>query len=162
MTRCTVLEPNVSRSVELHVHNRPLRGRQHDLLNELLALVASAVSAHELHPSAVHGDVEDPCVGSVDEVDADDLSDGGLVAKLCLPIRKHDVPEPPHCGEGGTGSTEGGHLPVLDEYVVESDRQFPVDRRPIGRIGGTYNDCPGQAHLLSKVLPDMRVIPVDS
>ena len=49
-------------------------GAKNDLFDELLVLDAAAVSADELHPGARQGDLEDPRVGRVGEVEAYHLS----------------------------------------------------------------------------------------
>ena len=73
--RRSVLEPHLPGVVEQHVDDGPLRGSEQHLVDERLALVATAVAADQLHPRAGEGEVEDPRVRRVDEVEAHDLAD---------------------------------------------------------------------------------------
>ena len=50
-----MLEPHLPGSVEQHVEDRPLRGSEHHLVDERLALVATAVPTDQLHPRAGGG-----------------------------------------------------------------------------------------------------------
>ena len=59
---------------EQNVDDNALRGSDQDLLDELFALVVSAVRPYKLHLSAGEGDVEDPRVRRVREIEADDLA----------------------------------------------------------------------------------------
>ena len=60
--------------VEEDVDDGPLGRGEHDLVDDLLALVAAAVPADELHPRAGQGNVEDTRVRRVRQVEADDLA----------------------------------------------------------------------------------------
>ena len=77
-----VLEVGVSRRVEKHVDYRPLRGREQDLLYELLALHAAGVAPDELHAGARKREVEEPRVRRVHQVQAHDLPHGRLTGEL--------------------------------------------------------------------------------
>jgi hypothetical protein len=68
--RRAMLEPHLPGMVERHVDHRPLRGSEQHLVDERLALVATAVTTDQLDPRAGEGDVEDPRVRRVHEVEA--------------------------------------------------------------------------------------------
>ena len=59
---------------EQRVDDDPLGRREHDRLDELLALDTPAVAAHELHPRAGQRDVEHAGVRRVRQVEANDLA----------------------------------------------------------------------------------------
>ena len=70
--RCS--ESRLPGGVEQHVDDRPLRGSEQHLVDEGLALVATAVPTDQLHPRTVNGEVEDPGVRRVHEIEAHDLA----------------------------------------------------------------------------------------
>ncbi len=105
-------------------------------------------------------EVEDSRVGRVDEVQADDLADLGLGPVVGLAVGQHHVAEAAHRREGRPGALERRDLAVLDQDVVERDRQLTVHRRPVVGVGGLDDDPGIQAHLLGEVLADVRVVPV--
>ena len=107
-------------------------------------------------------EVEDPRVGRVDQMQADDLADLGLGAVLGLAVGQHHVAESAHGGERRPGAVEGRDLPLLDQDVVERDRQLTVDRRPVARVLGLDDDPRVEAHLLGEVLADVGVVPVEA
>ena len=53
-------------------------------------------------------------------------------------------------------------MPVLNQQVVEREGQFPVDGRPVRRIGGLDDDRAVQAHLLREVFTHVRVVPIEA
>ena len=71
--RCLVLEDEVARLVEHDVHDHPLAGSEDHGVDELLVLDAATVAANQLHPRARENDVEDPRVGGIREVEAEDF-----------------------------------------------------------------------------------------
>ena len=60
------------------------------------------------------------------------------------------------------GAAERGDLAVLEQDVVERQRQLAVGRRPVLGIGRDDDDVAVQAQLLAVVLADVRVVPVDA
>ena len=62
----------------------------------------------------------------------------------------------------GLGSAERRHLAVLDQDVIERQRDLAVHGRPVVRVGGLDDHVAVQAHLLAVVLADVRVVPVDA
>ena len=140
----------------------PLRRREHDRLDELVALVAAAVAADELHPRAGQGDVEDPRVGGVRQEEAHDLARPRLERRLVLAADEEDIPEPAHRGVGRLVRAERRDLAVLDQYVVERERDLAVRRRPVARLARLDDDVPVQPELLAVVLANVRVVPVDA
>ena len=151
--------PRVSKSTSTMARSE---GDEQHLVDERLPLVAAAVAADELHAGAAEGEVEDPGVGGVDEVEAHDLAHRRLARELGLAVDQHDVAEPAHRGEVGPGAAEGGDVAVLDEQVVQGERQLPVDGRPVRGVGGLDDDRAVQAHLLREVLAHVRVVPVEA
>ena len=162
VVRRPVLEPRDAGSVELDVDDRALRGSEQDLLDERLALVATAVAADELHPSVGDRDVEDPGVGRVDEVEPDDLAQRDARLEALLAVHEQHVAEPAHGGERRTGAAERRDHAVLDQEVVERDRELPIDARPVARVRGLDDDRPVHPHLLAVVLAEMGVVPVEA
>ena len=133
-----VLQPHLARRVEQHVDDGPLRRREQHLVDERLALVPTAVTADQLGAGAWKGEVEDPRVRGVDQVQAHDLAGGRLAGELGLAVDQHDVAESTHRGEGRARLAERRDVPVLDEQVVQGDGQLPVDGRPVrGSAGST-------------------------
>ena len=129
-----VLEVDVSRRVEKHVEDRPLRGREQDLLYELLALHAAGVAPDKLHAGAGKREVEEPGVRRVHQVQAHDLSCGRLTRETALAVYEHDVAEAAHRHEVRPRVAEGRHLAVLDQDVVQGDGQLPVCGWPVGGV----------------------------
>src|SRR5207342_3256686 len=109
-----MLESHLTRVVEPHVDDRPLRGSQHHLVDERLAFVATAVTTDQLHPSTGQREVEDPRVRRVHEIEAYDLSHRRLARELTLAVDQHHVPEPPHRGVVGPRTVEWRDLAILD------------------------------------------------
>ena len=95
-----VLQRQLARRLEQHVHDDPLGRRQHDVLDELLALAAPAVAADELHARSGQRDLEHAGVGGVRQVQAHDLAGLGGQRELGLPGDQQDVAEAPHRGVG--------------------------------------------------------------
>jgi hypothetical protein len=60
----------------------------------------------------------------------------------------------------GLGLRERRQLAVLDQDVVERERQLAVRRRPVVAVTRDDEDVPVQAQLLAVVLADVRVVPV--
>jgi hypothetical protein len=114
-----MLERYLARSVEVHVEDGSLRRRQQHLLDERLAFVPAAVAADELRPCAADGEVEDPRVRGVDQVEPDDVSPSHLGRERGLPVDQHDVAESAHGGERRPGPEERRDLPVFNQQVVE-------------------------------------------
>ena len=53
-------------------------------------------------------------------------------------------------------------LTVLDQHVVERQRDLAMHRRPVVLVGWDDDDVAVQTHLLAVVLADVRVVPVDA
>ena len=160
--RRPVLETHLSWRVEEDVDDGPFRRGQQDVLDERLPLVPAAVPADLLHPGAAHGEVEQPGVGRVDQVQAHHLAERRCTRVGRLAVDQQHVAESAHRGEVRPGPAERGDVPVLDEQVVEGDRQVSVDGRPVGRVGRLDDDRAVQAHLLREVLAHVRVVPVEA
>ena len=157
-----VLQCQLARRLEQHVHDDPLGRRQHDVLDELLALAAPAVAADELHARSGQRDLEHAGVGGVRQIQAHDLAGLGGQREFGLPGDQQDVAEAPHRGVGRLVGAERRHLTVLDEDVVERQRELTVDRRPVVGVRRDDDDVAVQPHLLVVVLADVRVVPVDA
>ena len=157
----TVLERHVAGLLEQHVDDHALGGSEDDRVDELLALVAAAVPAHELHSRARQRDVEDARVRGVGQVEADDLADLCVQGKIGLAADEQDVAETAHRGVRRLGAAERRDLPVLDEDVVERQEQLAMCGRPVVRVRRDDEDVPVEAQLLPVVLPNVRVVPVD-
>jgi hypothetical protein len=117
--RRPVLERELAGLGEEDVDYDALRGRDQDLLDDLLALIAPAVAPDELHAGARQRDVEHPCVRRVREVQAHDLAPPRGQREGGIPCDQHHVPEAAHRHVGRLRMAEGSHLAVLDEDVVE-------------------------------------------
>ena len=139
---------------------RAPRGEQH-LVDERLALVPAAVTADQLGAGAADGEVEDPRVRGVDDIQAHDLARRRLAGELGLAVDQHHVAVPAHRDERRPGLAEGRDVPVLDQQVIQGQGQLPVGGRPVSRVGGLDHDRAVQPHLQAEVLPDVRVVPVE-
>ena len=157
-----VLERELAGLLEEHVDHHPLRRREEDVLDELLALVAAAVAAHELHPGSRQADLEDARVSRIGEIEAHDLADLRAEREVCFPADEEDVAEAAHGHEGRLDVAERSDLPVLEQDVVERERELAVGGRPVVRVRGDDDDVPVQAELLPVVLANVRVVPVDA
>ncbi len=157
-----MLEAHVAGRLEQHVDDRPLRGCEHHLLDERLALVAAAVAAHQLHARAADGEVEDARVRRVHEVQAHDLAYRRLTGEAGLTVGQHDVAEAAHRGVGRPGAQERRDASVFHEQVVQGQGDEPVGRRPERGVGGLDHDGAVQAHLLPVVFAHVRVVPVEA
>ena len=62
----------------------------------------------------------------------------------------------------GLGAAERRDLAVLDQDVVERQRDLAVHGRPVVGVGGLDDHVAVQPHLLAVVLADVRVVPVDA
>ena len=118
-----VLERQPPRLLEEHVDHDPLRRRQDHRVDELLALVAAAVAADELHPRARQCDVEHARVRGVGQVEANDLAALRAQREVGLAADEQHVAEPPHRRVGRLGAAERRDLPVLDQDVVERQQR---------------------------------------
>ena len=160
--RGAMLQSYVAGGVEQYVEDRAFGGGEQYCLDERLTLVPAAVTADQLRPGTADGDIEDPRVGGVDEIQAYDLALCRLTGELGLPVDQHDVAEPAHCGEGRPGAVEGRDVSVFDQEVVHGDSELPVDGRPVRGVRRLDDDRAVQAHLLGEVLPHVRVVPVQA
>lgn len=52
-------------------------------------------------------------------------------------------------------------MSVLDQQVVQREREVPVDVRPVRRVRRLHDDRAVQPHLLGEVLSHVRVVPVE-
>lgn len=91
---CAVLEPHVRRGVEENVDRGALRRRQKHGRYECLALVASAITADELHACATHCEVEESRVGGIDEVEPHDPR-GAVPENSVSPLMSSTLPNRP-------------------------------------------------------------------
>ena len=140
----------------------PLGRREEHFVDERLVFVAATVAADELHPRAGEGDVEQPGVRGVREVEAHDLAGVGVELEVRLAAGEHDVAEAAHRDVGRARLVERGDAAVFDEDVVERDDEFAVHRRPVVVVGGFDDDVAVQAHVEAVVLADVRVVPVQA
>ena len=101
-----------------------------------VSLVAAAVAADQLHPGTGDGDVEQPGVGGVREVEAHDLTGAGGEFQSGLTTGEHHVAEAAHRDEVRAVEVVGGDVAVLEENIVEGDDELTVDGRPVVRLGG--------------------------
>ena len=77
------------------------------------------------------------------------------------PLISMTFPNLPMAMKFGPGRAERCDVSVLDEQVVQGDRQLAVDRRPVRGIGGLDDDRAVETHLQAEVLADVRVVPVE-
>ena len=159
---CPVLERQPAGLVEEDVDDDPLRRREHDRVDELLALVPPAVAADELHARPRERDVEHPRVRGVREIEADDLALSRAQPELRLAADEHHVPEPAHRRVRRLRRAERGDRALLEQHVVERQGELAVRRRPIVLVRRDDDDVPVQAELLAVVLADVGVVPVDA
>ena len=157
--RRSVLELELARIGEQHVHDDALGRGEQDLVDELLVLVVAGVGANQLHLRARQRHVEDPRVRGVREVEAHHLATPRLEVQIGLAGDQHHVAEPAHRHVGRL-LPEGCDPAVLDQDVVERDQQLAVRRRPVVGLAREGEDVPVQAQLLAVVLADVRVVPV--
>ena len=160
--RRSMLEGQTARLLEERVDDDPLGRREHDRLDELLALDTAAVAADELQPRPRQRDVEDARVGGVREVEANDLALLRGERRFRLAADEQDVAVAAHRRERRLLATERRDLPVLDQDVVERQQQLAVGGRPVVGLGRDDEDVPVLAELLAVVLADVRVVPVDA
>ena len=160
--RGPVFERCAAGRVEPDVDDGAFGGCEQDFVDERLVLVAAAVGADELHPSPREGDVEQPCVRRVREVEADHLTDLGSEREARLATGEHDVAEAAHRDVRRAGLVEGRDSAVFDEDVVERDDDFTIDGRPVAVVGGFDDDVAVQAHVEAVVLADVWVVPVQA
>jgi hypothetical protein len=146
---------------EEHVDDDALRRRQQHFLDELLVLVVAGVGADQLQLRARQGDVEDARVRRVGEVEANDLAASRLELQVRLPRDEHHVAEAAH-RDVRRLLAEGRDPSLLDQDVVDRERQLAVGRRPVLRLARGDEDVPVEAQLLAVVLADVRVVPVDA
>ena len=137
-----VLERQVARLVEQDVHDHALGGREDDVLDELLVLDVAAVAADELHARARQRDLERPRVRGVREVEADDLAEPRVQRQVRLAVDQQHLAEAPHRHIGRLRAAERRDLPVLEQDVVERQRQVPVGGRPVVRVGRLDEQLP--------------------
>ena len=110
-----VLQRELAGVLEQHVDDGPLRRRQHDVLDELLALDAAAVAADELHPRPGQRDLEHARVGGVGQVDSARPRPACAVsASSGSPATSSDVAEATHRRVRGLRAAERRDLAVLD------------------------------------------------
>ena len=155
----SVLELELARIWEQHVHDDALGRGEQDLVDELLVLVVAGVSTDQLHLRARQRHVEDARVRGVREVEAHHLAAPRFELQVGLAGDQHYVAEPAHRHVGRL-LPECRDLSVLDQDVVERDQQLAVRRRPVARLAWDDEDVPVQAQLLAVVLADVRVVPV--
>jgi hypothetical protein len=129
--RRAMLEPHLPWSIEQHVQNRPLRRSKQDFVDPALAFVSTAIAADQLRASAADREVEDPSVRRVDQIQAHDFSHCRLSCELGLAVDQHDVPESAHRRVVRPRSMEGSDMTILNEEIVQGERQVPIDSRPI-------------------------------
>ena len=78
------------------------------------------------------------------------------------PLISITLPKRPMAVKVGPERSKRRDLAVLDQHVVEGDRQLAVDRRPVVGVVGLDDDPGVEAHLLGEVLADVRVVPVEA
>ena len=161
MIRGAMLQPHLPGGVEQHVDDRALRRREQYLAGERLALVPAAVAADQLGAGAADGEVEDPRVRGVDDIQAHDLARCRLAGEPGLAVDQHHVAVPAHRDERRPGPAERRDVPVLDQQVIQREGQLPVHGGPVGRVGGLDHDRAVEPHLQAEILADVRVIPVE-
>ncbi len=157
-----MLQPDAAGLAEQHVHDDPLRRSEDRRLDELFPLAAAAVTADELHPGSRQRDVEDPGVRGVHQIQPHHLPGLRGQRQIRFAADEQHVTEAAHRGVRRLGPAERSDLAVFEQDVVQGQDELAVDRRPVVRIGGGHHDGAVQAHLLSVVLPDVRVIPVEA
>ena len=158
--RRAVLERQLAGLVKEHIEYRALGRGQYDLLNELLVLDVATVPADELHPCARQRNLEGAGVRGVREVEAHDLAELRVQRQVRLAVDQQHLAETPHCHMCGLRAAERRDLPVLEQDVVEGQREVPVGRRPVVRVGWLDQHVAVEAELLAVVLADVRVVPV--
>ena len=124
--RC--LQVDLARGVEQNINDCSLRWREEHLVDERLALVATAVATDELVCGSRESDVEDSRVRRVHDVQTNDLAGAASPANDGFPVDQHDVAETSHRGEVRASLVERGDVSILDQQVVQSDEQS-ADRR---------------------------------
>jgi hypothetical protein len=70
-----VFQRQVPRLVKEHLDNHTLRWSQNDILDELLVLDVTAVTADQLHPGTRQHNPEDPGVGGIGQVEPHHLAE---------------------------------------------------------------------------------------
>ena len=92
----SVLELELARIWEEHVHDDALGRGEQDLVDELLVLVVAGVGADQLHLRARQRHIEDARVRGVREVEAHHLAVPRLEVQIGLAGDQHHVAEPAH------------------------------------------------------------------
>ena len=159
---CVVGDGEFAGGLEEHVDDGALGGRQQYVVDEGVSLVAAAVAADQLHPGTWDGDVEQPGVGGVREVEAHDLTGAGGEFEIGLTAGEHHVAEAAHGDEVRAVEVVGGDVAVLEENIVEGDDELTVDGRPVVRVGGFDDEVAVEAHVEAVVLADVGVVPVQA
>ena len=147
--------------IEEDVDDHSLRWRQGYVLNKLLTLDMATVAADKLHFRSRHGNPEDSGVRGISQEVANHLLRLRLQREVGLPVGKHHIAEAAHGRVCRLLGAERGDPTVLEQYVVERDRDFAMSARPIVGISRLDQDIAVEAHLLAIVLTDVRVVPVD-
>ena len=160
--RRVVLKPQLPWLVEQNINHHALRRRENHVLDELLVLDMAAVAAHELHPRPRERNLEHSCVGGVRQVEPDNLAEPRVQGEIGLTAHQQHIAEAAHRRVVRLGAAERRDLPILQQDVVEREKDLAVDRRPIVGIGRLDQHVPVQPHLLAVVLADVRVVPVDA
>ena len=132
--RGSVLERHVAGLVEQDVDDHPLGGRENHLVDELLVLDVPAVAANQLHPCPRQRDLEGARVRGVRQVEADDLTEPRVQRQVSLAVDQEQLAEAPHGHIVGLRSAERCDLAVLEQDVVECQKNVAVGRCPIVRI----------------------------
>jgi hypothetical protein len=158
-----VLERRFSGLVEEHIDDDALGGRQDDVLDHLLALVAAAVATDQLHPGPGDADLEDARVRRIGQIEADDLTLLHAHGYFRLTSDEEGGPEATHGDVIRLMGAKGSHAPILIEQdVVERKQDLAMRRRPVVGLVRDDEDVPVEAHLLAVVLADVRVVPVEA
>jgi hypothetical protein len=157
-----VLERQPAGLVEEGVDDDTLRRREDDRLDRLLVLVPSAVAPDELQPRTRERHVEHTGVRGVRQVEAHHLAAVRAQGKVRLAADEEDVAEPAHRRVRRLGRAEGRDRAVLDQHVVERQRELAVRRRPVVLRRRHDDDVPVEPELLAVILADVRVVPVDA
>ncbi len=152
----------LARLVEEHVDDDALGRRQHHVVDELLVLDVAAVAADELDLSSGERDLEHARVRGVRQVEPDHFAELGRERWIRLAADEQHVAEAAHRRVGRLGAAERRDLAVLDQDVIERQRDLAVHRRPVVRVGGLDEHVAVEAHLLAVVLADVGVVPVDA
>ena len=148
--------------VEPGLDHVTLRRRDEHTLDPLLPLELADVGAHHLHPCVTKNHVVGTGVRDVREQEPDNLTSFDAQVIIWLAVEQEEVAESSHETEVAGFLAERHDLFPIHEEIVEYQDFFSIDRIVIVGIRRLDEHVPIQAQLLLDVLPNVRMIPINT